>query len=52
MFLLFQIGELFKGNVNWRGILHLFLFIVMGLIVIAFSTFFIRKVLEEKNKGK
>jgi hypothetical protein len=33
-FLIFilQIGELFRGNFNWRGAFHLFLFILMGAI--------------------
>ena len=48
--LLIQIGELFNGNVNWRGVLHLTLFIIMGLIVIGFSVFFVRAVMKAKNK--
>lgn len=42
LFFLLQIGELLKGNVNWRGVLHLVTFIIMGLIVIGFSAFFIK----------
>jgi hypothetical protein len=49
-FLVLQIGELFKGNVNWRGVLHLVTFIIMGLIVIGFSAFFIKAVLKAKRK--
>jgi hypothetical protein len=50
MFLLFQIGELLKGNFNWRGVLHLTLFIIMGLIVLGFSALFIRVVLKARQK--
>lgn len=28
-----QIGELFEGNFNWRGVYHLFLFILMAVIL-------------------
>jgi hypothetical protein len=49
MFLLLQIGELFKGNINWRGVLHLVTFIIMGLIVIGFSAFFIKVVLKARK---
>jgi hypothetical protein len=51
MLLLFllQIGELFKGNINWRGVLHLVTFIIMGLIIIAFSAFFIKIVLKARK---
>jgi hypothetical protein len=49
--LLFQIGDLFRGNVNWRGVLHLTLFIIMGLIVIAFSAFFIKAVMKARKKN-
>lgn len=50
MFFLFQIGELLKGNFNWRGVLHLVLFIIMGLIVIGFSAFFIRVAIKARQK--
>ena len=50
MFLLFQIGDLFRGNMNWRGVLHLTLFIIMGLIVIAISGLFISLVVKERRK--
>ena len=46
-----QIGELLKGNYNWRGVLHLVTFIIMGLIVIGFSAFFIRVVLKSRRKN-
>jgi hypothetical protein len=31
--ILLQIGELLKGNFNWRGAFHLFLFIVMAVFL-------------------
>jgi hypothetical protein len=49
--LFLQIGELFKGNLNWRGVLHLVTFIVMGLIVVGLSAFFIRIVLKSRRKN-
>jgi hypothetical protein len=39
LFLLLQIGELFQGHFNWRGAFQLFLFILMGLIIIGFGVF-------------
>jgi hypothetical protein len=52
-FLLFllQIGDLFQGKFNWRGVLHLTLFIIMGLLVIGFSVFFIRVILKSRKKN-
>jgi hypothetical protein len=50
MLLFLQIGELFKGNFNWRGVLHLTVFIIMGLIIIGFSAFFIWVVLKSGKK--
>jgi hypothetical protein len=34
-----QIGELFKGNFNWQGLLLLFLFVLMGAIFVGLSVF-------------
>ncbi|HEX8286982.1 MAG TPA: hypothetical protein VF556_03250 [Pyrinomonadaceae bacterium] len=46
-----QIGELFQGNFNWRGLLHLVLFIVMGLIVVGFGVIVGYKAFQsERNK--
>jgi hypothetical protein len=46
-----QIGDLINGKFNWRGVFHLSLFIIMGLIVIGFSSFLIRVVWKsEKDK--
>ena len=44
-----QIGELFNGNFNWRGVFHLFLFFLMGSIVIGFSAFIGYKALGSKK---
>jgi hypothetical protein len=37
--LFLQIGELFEGHFNWRGVLHLCLFLLMALIAIGFAAF-------------
>jgi hypothetical protein len=37
--LFLQIGELFNGNFNWRGVFHLALFLLMGLIIAGFAAF-------------
>ena len=37
--LLLQIGELFDGRFNWRGVFHLFLFLLMALIIVGFAAF-------------
>lgn len=50
--LFLQIGELFRGEFNWRGLLHLVLFIVMGLIVIGFGAFVGYKALQSERKKK
>ena len=34
-----QIGELLKGNFNWQGVYHLFLFILMAAILGGLSIF-------------
>jgi hypothetical protein len=46
-----QIGELFEGKFNWRGLFLLFLFLLMGLIVVGFSALFIFKAFSSKNKN-
>ncbi len=50
--LFFQFGELFRGEFNWRGLLHLVLFIVMGLIVIGFGVFVGYKAFQSERKKK
>lgn len=47
---IFQIGELFKGNLNRAGIYHLFLFLLMGAILVGFSVFLGYKAFKSKNK--
>jgi hypothetical protein len=37
--LLLQIGELFNGRFTWRGLFHLFLFVLMGAIIVGFAVF-------------
>ncbi len=37
--LLLQIGDLFQGNLNWRGLVQLFLFILMGAVIIGVAGF-------------
>ena len=34
---LLQIGDLFHGKFTWRGAFLLFLFILMGLVIIGFA---------------
>jgi hypothetical protein len=48
--LLLQIGDLFRGEFNWRGIFHLFLFFVMGFIVVSFSVFLIRSAFKSNSR--
>jgi hypothetical protein len=48
--IILQIGELFKGTVNRDGIIALFLFILMGAIVVGFGGFIIYKAFKPKDK--
>lgn len=50
LLLLLQIGKLFRGQFNWRGVLHLSLFIIMGLIIIGLSAFFLRIILKSRKE--
>lgn len=51
VFVLFlQIGELFEGHFNWRGLLHLCLFLLMGLTAIGFAVFVGYKAFQSKKK--
>lgn len=50
LILLFQIGELFDGHFNWRGLLQLILLISMALIAIAFTVFVSYKAFRSKPK--
>ena len=47
---LFQIGELFNGNFNWRGLVQLLLLVVMGLIAVGFAVFVGYKAFQPKSK--
>jgi hypothetical protein len=48
--LLFQIGDLFRGQFNLRGLFHLFLFILMGAIVAGIGILMITKAFKQKDK--
>lgn len=51
LLLLLQIGDLFKGNFNWRGFIQLTIFIVMGLIVVGIGAVIVYKVIQAaRNK--
>ncbi len=45
-----QIGELFAGHFNWRGLAQLFLLIAMALIAIGFAVFVGYKAFRTKRK--
>jgi hypothetical protein len=44
-----QIGELFEGNFNWQGALHLFLFILMGALLAGLGIFLGYKAFKPKK---
>jgi hypothetical protein len=46
---LLQIGELFEGNFNWRGAFHLFLFILMGAVLVGMTVFLGYKAFKSKK---
>jgi fatty-acid desaturase len=48
--LLAQIGELLKGNFNWQGVYHLFLFILMAAILGGLTVFLGYKAFKQKDK--
>lgn len=48
--MLFQIGELFRGNFNWQGVYHLFLFILMAAILGGLTIFLGLKAFKQKDK--
>ncbi len=50
--LLLQIGELFDGHFNWRGLTQLILLILMGLIAVAFAVIVGYKAFQPKAKNK
>ncbi len=47
---LLQIGELFDGNFNWRGLLQLLLLVLMGLIAVSFAGFVSYKAFKSNPK--
>ncbi|MGI8556004.1 MAG: hypothetical protein ACR2LT_06575 [Pyrinomonadaceae bacterium] len=47
---LLQIKDLFEGHFNWRGVLYLFLFALMGLTIIGFTAFAGYKTFRQKKK--
>ena len=49
---LLQIQELFNGEFNWRGLLLLVLFVLMGLIVVGLTIFVGYKAFQPKSKKK
>jgi hypothetical protein len=49
VFILLQIGELFKGNFNWQGVYHLFLFLLMGGMLVGLSIFLGYKAFKSKK---
>jgi hypothetical protein len=51
LFLVFiQIGDLFRGQFNLRGLFHLFLFFLMGAIVVGIGVLMITKAFKQKDK--
>lgn len=52
LLLLLQIGDLFNGKFNWRGVIQLAIFIVMGLIVVGVGGVIVYKVFSSKRKDK
>lgn len=50
--LLLQIGELFNGNFNWRGVFHLALFLLMGLTIAGLAAFVGYKAFRPNEKSK
>jgi len=50
--LFLQVGELFKGNFSWRGLLHLSIFLAMGLLIVGFPAFIGYKILQSERRKK
>jgi hypothetical protein len=50
LIILFQIGDLFRGEFNLRGVFHLFLFVLMGLALLGFTIFIITKAFKSPRK--
>jgi hypothetical protein len=47
---LLQIGDLFEGKFNRRGLIQLIIFIVMGLVVVGFGTWMMINVIRTLKK--
>jgi len=47
---LFQIGDLFEGKFNKRGLIQLIIFIVMGVIVVGFGVWMMINVIRTLKK--
>lgn len=47
--LFLQIGELFEGNFNWRGLAQLLLLVLMALIAVGFAVFVSYKAFKSKK---
>ena len=50
--LFLQIGELFNGNFNWRGVFHLLLFTLMFLTIAGLTTFVGYKAFRPNKKNQ
>ena len=48
--LFLQIGDLFAGRFNWRGLFHLFLFLAMAAVIVGFTGFAGYKTFQRKKK--
>ena len=48
MFIL-QIGDLFRGKFSWQGVYHLFLFVLMGAILVGLGVFLGYKAFKPKK---
>ena len=50
--LFLQIGDLFNGNFNWRGVFHLSLFLLMFLSIAGLAAFVGYKAFRPNQKDK
>ncbi len=48
--LFLQIGQLFEGRFNWRGLLYLCIFLLMALTAIGLTVFVGYKTFQSKKK--
>lgn len=47
---LFQIGDLFEGKFNRRGLIQLIIFIVMGAVILGFGVWMMVNVIKTLKK--